>query len=195
MLSFIATTILLLITPGPGVLSTAGIGASYGIKPGLRYVTGLFIGSNAVLIAVASGLAGLILVNPVIRTILFSASALYLLYLAARIALAGTEIKFIQAQGEPGVLEGLLLQPINPKAYVVTTTLFSGFAFMPDAYWTEVIIKAVIFNGLWIPVHVIWLYAGAALQQLDLPPQTQRAINFAMAAAMVGVVALAALSG
>jgi len=194
MLSFLATTLLLIVTPGPGVLSTAGIGAAYGVRPGLRYVLGLFIGNNLVVLAVVSGLAALILLNPAIRTLLLGLSTLYLLYLAARIAFAGAKVRFIDAQREPGVLDGLLLQPINPKAYIVNTTLFSGFPFLPDAYWTEALIKVLLINLIWVPIHLAWLYAGVMLERLDLPERTQRAINVAMALSMLSVVALAALT-
>ena len=46
MLTFALAVFLLIITPGPGVLSTAGVGAAYGFQPGLRYVMGLFIGTT-----------------------------------------------------------------------------------------------------------------------------------------------------
>ena len=49
--------ILLLLTPGPGVLSTAGVGSAFGPWRGILYVTGLFLGTNAVAVAVISGLS------------------------------------------------------------------------------------------------------------------------------------------
>jgi len=194
MLEFIAAAFLLVITPGPGVMSAAGMGAAYGFRAGLRYVLGLLLGQLIVITAVVSGLAALILANPTIRTVLFVASTAYLLYLASRIAFAGTRIRFIEAEREPGVLMGLLLQPINPKAYVVNTTLFSGFVLFPEAYWTEVAVKFVVFHALWIPIHLGWLSAGVWLERLDLPERTHRVINIAMALAMLGVVGLAAAS-
>ena len=117
-----------------------------------------------------------------------------LLYLAARIALAGSRIAFIQARKPPGVLTGFLLQPINPKAYVVNTTLFSGFVLWPEALWTEALFKLIVVNAVWVPVHLLWLYGGVTLERLDLPERRQRAINIGMAAAMLGVVGLAAWS-
>ncbi len=191
MLGFAAAVFLLIVTPGPGVLSTAGVGAAFGFRAGLAYVTGLFVGTNLVALAVVSGLAALVLGSPLVRTVLLVASTLYLLYLAARIALAGTKVAFIEARGRPGVRAGLLLQIINPKAYAVNTTLFSGFAIFPDAYMAEVGVKFLILNLIWIPIHLGWLLAGAGLQRLDLAERTQRAINIAMALAMLGVVALA----
>jgi threonine/homoserine/homoserine lactone efflux protein len=53
MLTFAISVFLLIVTPGPGVLSTAGFGAAYGFKKSLRYVFGLFLGTNLVFLAVA----------------------------------------------------------------------------------------------------------------------------------------------
>lgn len=194
MLTFAAAVFFLIITPGPGVLSAAGVGAAYGFRSGLRYVLGLFIGNNIVIAMVVTGLAALVLASPAIRTILFIASTLYLLYLALRIALAGSKVAFIEARSEPGVMAGILLQPINPKAYAVNTALFSGFAIFPDAYLTEAAVKLVIANAIWVPIHVLWVWFGGTLKRLDLPQRTQRAINIAMAASMLLVVGLAAWS-
>ncbi len=194
MLSFFGAIVLLVTTPGPGVLSLAGVGAAFGFRAGLHYMTGLFIGNNLVGLAVVTGLAALILANPVIRTVLAIASAGYLFYMAIRIALAGSKVGFSAATRRPGIVDGVLLQLINPKAYVVSTSIFSGFVILPEALLAEVILKFLLFNVVWIPVHFVWLWAGSALQRLDLPPRVQRGINLIMAAALVGVVLLAGLS-
>lgn len=194
MLSFAAAVFFLIITPGPGVLSAAGVGAAYGMRSGLRYVTGLFLGNFAVGLLVISGLATLVLASPVVRTALMICSTAYLCYMAWRIAFAGTHLAFIDASGEPGVLAGFLLQPINPKAYAVNTFLFSGFSFLPDAYGAEVVCKLLIFNAIWVPIHVLWVWFGISLKRLDLAPHTHRVINIGMAASLLIVVALALLS-
>lgn len=194
MLTFAAAVFLLIVTPGPGVLSTAGVGAAYGFRAGLGYVTGLFIGTNTVALAVITGLAAIILALPVVREVLMVASVGYLLYLAARIAFAGSRIAFIEAKSAPGIGSGLLLQAINPKAYAVNTALITGFAFYPDNLAVETSLKLIIMNMIWIPIHLGWLWAGVALHRLNLPERTQRMINYGMALAMLGVVALAILS-
>lgn len=194
MLTFAIAVFLLLITPGPGVLSTAGVGAAFGKRAGLRYVLGLFLGTNMVALAVVSGLAAIVFSVPMVRNVLLIASALYLLYLAYRIAFAGANIAFIEATKQPGIKEGVLLQAINPKAYAVNTTLFTGFAFLSDSLMGETLIKFAIINAIWIPVHLLWLAAGSAVRRLDLPPRVQFIINILMALAMLGVVALAGFS-
>ncbi len=194
MLIFAAAVFFLLITPGPGVLSTAGVGSAFGFRPGARYILGLFIGTNLVALAVISGLAAIVLASAEIRLLLLIASGCYLVFLASRIALAGTKIAFIETKKAPGIWGGITLQAINPKAYTVNTTLFTGFAFWPESLATETLIKLLVINGIWIPIHFLWLGAGVWLNRLELPARVQFRINLAMAAAMLAVVALAALA-
>lgn len=194
MLTFAAAVFFLIITPGPGVLSAAGVGAAFGAKAGTRYLAGLFIGSNLVCLAVISGLTAVLFADARIRTALFLASIVYLTYLACRIAFAGSKIAFIERQNPPGITGGILLQAINPKAYAVNTALFTGFAFLPQNYPLEITLKLVIAHAIWIPIHFSWLWAGILLRRMDLPSRTQRAINVAMAMSMMLVVALAVIA-
>ena len=188
---FLSAVFLLLISPGPGVLSTAGVGAAFGANAGYRYVAGLFIGTNLVALAVVTGLAALLLAQPILRTVLLYASVIYLCYLALRIGLAGSSIAFISKAEAPGIANAIALQMINPKAYVVNTTLFTGFAFHGMALWQETLWKFLLINLVWIPIHLLWLAAGISLQRLALPPLWQRAINVFMALSLLVVVYLA----
>ena len=194
MLTFIAAVTLLIGTPGPGVLSAAGFGAAYGFKPSLRYVLGLFFGTNLVLLSIISGFAAIIMSMPQLRLVLMVLSVSYLLYLAARIAFAGSKIAFISAKTSPGIWSGILLQVINPKAYAVNTSLITGFNYAPDNVVFEIVSKVVIIMLIWTPIHLGWLWAGVVLHRLDLPAKTQRRINIVMASAMLGVVGLAVFS-
>ncbi|MCP1336716.1 LysE family translocator [Futiania mangrovi] len=191
MLEFALAVVFLIITPGPGVLSAAGVGAGFGYRAGFAYLAGLWMGNNLVTAIVISGVAAAALALPWLRAILLWGSAAYLLWLAAKIAFAGAKIAFIHSERAPGFWNGLALQPINPKAYAVNTALFSGFAFMPDALMAETAIKLVIVNVIWLPIHLAWLWAGVSLRRLNLAAGTQRAINMGMAAAMLAVVAIA----
>ena len=189
MITFGLAVFLLLVTPGPGVLSLASVGAAFGFRAGIGYLSGLFIGNNLVCFSVIFGLATVMLANPVIRTALLIASAAYLGYLAFRIAFAGAKIAFIQVS-KPGLLAGATLQLINPKAYAVHITLFSGFAFYPSNFLVEVMLKLFIANVIWILLHFFWLHAGVMVNRLELPEGTQRVINFIMAVCLFVVVGL-----
>ena len=122
------------ITPGPGVLSLARVGAAFGWRQGLKYMGGLFLGHFLVSFAVISGLAAIILAEPYIRTLLLFASTSYLGYLALQIAMSGSKVAFIELD-TPGFFAGITLRFINPKAYAVHTTFFTGFAFYPESFF------------------------------------------------------------
>ena len=130
MIAFGVAVFLLLVTLGQGVLSLASVGAAFGARAGFGYLSGLFTGNNLVCFEVISGLATIMLANPVIRMAPLIASAAYLGCLAFRVAFAGSKIAFIQG-AKLGLLAGATLQLINPKAYAVHITLFTGFVFLP----------------------------------------------------------------
>ena len=94
MLSFAAAALILVITPGPGVLSAAGVGSSFGYQAGTTYVAGLILGVNIVAAIVASGLSAIVLALPMLREVLLVSSAIYLTYLATRIAAGGRKSGF-----------------------------------------------------------------------------------------------------
>ena len=191
--SFALAVLLLPITPGPAVLTLAGVGSAFGWRHGMSFLLGLLVGVHLVCFAVISGLAALIIADPVVRIVLLLASSAYLGYLALKIALAGTKIGFIHIAA-PGVITGIMFQLINPKAYAVNTVLFSSFAFYPQNFYVETGLKLLINNALWIPIHLVWLYAGVKVSQLDLPVQTHKMINFAMSGCLLAVVGLSVVS-
>ena len=194
MLTFAVAVFFLIITPGPGVLTTAGIGSGYGYRAGARFLAGLWLGTNLVQLMVATGLTAVAFSIPELRIGLLFLSVAWFVYLAAKIAFAGARIGFIEADQAPGFWNGVILQFINPKAYAVSNLLISGYAFWPEDLAVEIALKFLIMNIIWVPVHITWLTAGVMVRRMELAPSVQRRINFAMAAALLTVVFLAAWS-
>ena len=180
----------LLITPGPGVLSTAGVGAAYGFNPGIKYVFGLFLGTNLVALIVVSGLATVIFSFPYVRIILLFLSSSYLIYLAIRIGFHGSDIRFLKSHLAPGVLQGFILQLINPKAYFVNLAFYSGFGFYPTSFVIEVLLKLLITNLIWIPIHFLWLYAGVLFYELPINRSSKLVVRIIMSLSLIFVVSL-----
>ncbi len=71
MATFAIAIFLMIITPGPGVLSLAGTGAGFGWRPGIFYLLGLFIGTNSVMIVVITGLKGVLFKIPFVEPVFF----------------------------------------------------------------------------------------------------------------------------
>ena len=194
LLTFILAVFLLLITPGPGVISTAGVGSGFGRRAGLIYLSGLWLGTNLVMLLVVGGYAALILSMPYLRIVLVFGSFGYLLWMAFRIAYAGRKLSWIKTEFAPGFRGGVFLQIINPKAYVVNTALFSGFPFESLSLGSETLWKILILNLIWIPIHFLWLHAGVILNRMALSSRSQFLINLGMSLSMIAVVLLAAMS-
>ena len=135
-------------TPGPAVLTLAGIGASYGYRAGLTFLAGLVCAWNIVILVVLSGLSSLILALPTARTILLAISIIYILHLAYQIASAGNKLSFRHPHSYPGFKSGLVLNLLNPKAYAVNSALLMGFTLYPDNLPVELILKIAIMNGI-----------------------------------------------
>lgn len=180
-----------MITPGPGVLTLAGVGSAYGYRLGFRYFLGLLIGQNMVAVAVATGLAAVLITAPVIRNILLALSVIYMLFLAYKIAFSGTKIAFIGTTKAPKIRDGIMLQAINPKAYAINTGFFTGFSIWPDSLTTEITFKFIVLNIIWLGIHILWLAIGVTIHKLNLAPKTQRTVNICMAIALLSVVGLA----
>jgi threonine/homoserine/homoserine lactone efflux protein len=193
--SFLAAVILLTATPGPGVLSVAGVGAAFGRRAGLRFVLGVFIGTNAVAVLAASGLAAVVMAEPRLRLALTVVSAVYLGWLALRIAMQGDRIALAAHARPPGVAGGIVLQLANPKCHAVNLSLFSGFPFSGVVVGGEIAMKFALINAVWVPVHFAWLAGGDALSRIELGPGSRRALNLGMAATMLAAVVLALAAG
>ena len=185
MLAFAISLFLLVVTPGPAVLSLAGIGSAFGYRAGIRYLGGLVIGYHFVILTVVSGLASILIAAPWMRNLLLVVSTGYLGFLAFRIAYAGSQVALVTPKAKPGLIAGVGLQLVNPKAYAVNTALMSGFSFYTDSLVIEIAIKLLIMNMIWIPLHLCWLYLGVRLNSFNLDDDTQKTINYAMASSLI----------
>ena len=194
MLTFTIAIFLMIITPGPGVLSLAATGSGFGWKAGILYLAGLLIGTNTVLVFVVTGFKGFLFEIPWVEPVFLIISLSYLTWIAWRIASAGNEIKFKKSKNEPTFFEAIFLQIINPKAYLVNGILFAGFPLKNFSLQQEILIKALIINLVWIPVHFFWLWLGIKLRQWGLNKGKQAIVNKVMAFCLLVVIGLAAFS-
>ena len=194
MINFAVAVFFLIITPGPGVLSVAGVGAAFGYRSGMKYIVGLCLGTNMVAIAVVTGLATIVLSNYPLRLALMISSSSYLIFLACKIVMTGTTVSFSRSERKPGIIAGILLQLVNPKAYAVNTAMYTGFLIYPNNIALEIGVKFAIMNLIWFPIHLFWLFLGVYLKSLNLSSKLQFKINALMALALILVVILALFS-
>lgn len=163
-------------SPGPAVLSVAGVGAAYGLRRSMAYTCGIIAGTSLVLLAVAGGLMSLLLAHPRLGPVLIVASGCYMVYLAFRIATAPPlgETRDVKA---PGFAGGLLLALANPKAWLALGAVFTGTTIDAVSQFAGSAIKIGVMIGMIAVINLCWLVAGSSFARLLRQPAMSRAIN------------------
>ena len=193
MTSYIIISFLMMVTPGPGVLSLAGVGAGFGWRVGIMYLIGLFLGTNGVALLVVLGFKQFLFEIDGVELTFLVLSLSYLSFLSWRIATSDNKTGFKETSKAPKLYEGVFLQFVNPKAYVVQGHLFVVLSLGIISYNTEILTKFLIVNSIWIPIHILWLWLGISLKKWSLASNKQVWVNRGMGLALFAVVILSAI--
>ena len=186
MLALILAALVVMGSPGPSTVSVTAVGAAFGLRRSLAYTAGLMAGTAGVLLAVAAGVMAALLTIPYAQPVLLGASALYILWLAWRIATAPPLADDPGAVAAPSFVAGFLLAIANPKAWFAIAAVFAGST-VPAAP------KVAALIGMIVLIHAAWLLAGASFARLFRHPTAARVANIAFALVLVATAAATVL--
>ncbi|MGX7875154.1 LysE family translocator [Mesorhizobium sp. ORM6] len=191
LLALVLASTVVMGSPGPATISVTAVGAAFGLRHSLRYACGIVFGTIAVLLVVATGVMAALTSMPRLAPLLAAASAVYILYLAFRIATAPPLAAGAGEASHPTWLAGFLLAVANPKAYVAIAVVFAGVS--SDRGGTELGLgtKLTVLAMMIVAIHALWLFAGAAFAGVLRRPAASRIINLVFAAMLVLTTALA----
>ncbi|WP_374384624.1 LysE family translocator [Dongia sp.] len=189
-LSFVVAALALTGSPGPATLGLAAAGAAFGLRRSRWLIAGIVAGVLAVLLLTVSGLFALILAQPGLALAVTIAAALYMLYLAFRIATAPLITEQVPGAAAPGFGQGLFLGLGNPKAYAAMAALCSGFTLLPGQPFPDALAKLALVAATIIPVNIAWSLLGVTLTRWLRDPRLGRAINVLFALLLMASVAL-----
>lgn len=178
-------------SPGPATLSIAGVGAAYGVRAGLPFLAGICVGTTVVLIAVATGVTGLVLSVPALSNAVTIAAALYILYLAWRIASAPVPGDANAETRPPAFGNAFLLAIANPKAFAAIGAVFSGHSLVPEDPFLDAGLKVAALIVVIVSVNVLWLAFGSSFSLLLRNPRAGRIANIGFAVLLLISVVLA----
>ncbi|MGO3741460.1 LysE family translocator [Kerstersia sp.] len=172
------------ITPGPNNVMLAASGLNFGFRRSVPHMLGISLGMMSMLILVGAGMGSLFLNFPWIYTALRYAGAAYLLYLAWRIATAGG-MEHTSQRGRPMTLmEALLFQWVNPKAWIMVVGAIA--AYVPQQNFFVNLAAATLLSGLVnLPCISVWTLCGTALRRVLTAPLAVRCFNLGMALLLV----------
>lgn len=190
---FFTTAILLIGTPGPATLSLAATSASFGIKRSMPFLFGILFGMALVIIGAVAGMASLLTGWPELRFTLQAIGGIYIIYLAYKIISAPIVIDDGENKKLPSLLDGLVLNLVNPKAYSAFLALFSQFLLPAETEFTSFVITGIACFILAFIIDVAWVMFGGMFKTIFAHPKWARSIRVLFAVLMVGSVALAML--
>lgn len=112
-------------TPGPANLVLMAAGARFGFRRTLPLIGGVILGKQFIIWPLGFGLMSLAAAAPLVFAAFKWASIAYMLWLAWKVA--GLRIRPGEAAEAPGFASGLIVHPMNPKAWAMTTASFGTF--------------------------------------------------------------------
>ncbi|MDS1142222.1 LysE family translocator [Pusillimonas sp. SM2304] len=172
------------ITPGPNNVMLTASGSTFGYRRSLPHMLGVTIGAAIMLLLVGAGLGTVFEAMPVLYTVLKYAGAAYLLYLAWRIARAGS-IDSGEARGKPFTfLEAAAFQWVNPKAWIMAVGIVAAYMPQENFFW-NLILAALVLSAVNFPSISVWTLFGSAVRRLLHRPESVQRFNIAMAILLV----------
>ncbi|WP_018391383.1 LysE family translocator [Ancylobacter sp. FA202] len=179
------------LTPGPNNMISAGSGAAFGFRRTLPQIWGVTVGFAVMLVAIGMGLGTLFLAIPYMHQTLKIVGALYLLYLAWKIANAGGPGDGSAVERPMTLLQSALFQWVNPKAWTIALSIIPAFTTVGGEHlFAEVAMIALVSGGVAFPSLCLWAGFGALLARLLSTPRQQRIVNYVMAALVASSVVM-----
>ena len=192
---FIVAATGLLGSPGPAIAALLAVGKAEGFTGVLRYYGGLQVGLAAAAAVSAAGLVSLLTAYPPVLHAMSLAAAVYLLYLAWKIAsspVGGDKAGAGRAvQSSP--LAAFTLGITNPKAYLAFASLMASYTLVRGDARADGLLKWLLVVLVMIMVDFAWLLAGVALSRASLPPKAEHVLNLVLAAMIAAAGGLALL--
>ena len=158
-----AFIILMVGTPGPANLLAMSAGSQLGFYKCIPFNLGLTLGKILLNTAMGLGL-GVLLVNfTTFQTTIKFLGAGYMIYLALKSW--NTNIKNNEGKPNIGWKQGILVHPLNPKAWVMTLIAWTEFGPQLGNFTVQFIVITSSFALTQIFVHNLWSLLGAILSR------------------------------
>ncbi len=170
------------VSPGSSNVMLMTSGANFGFGRTVPQVLGITAGFTSLLLGVGLGLGALFHAWPALSVGLKTGGAIYLLYLAWRIALSRSISAGQATSARPlTFMESALFQWINPKAWVVALAAVAVYV-DAAAPWTSLTWMCLVFALVNLPSVSLWAGFGVALRGFLAQPGRLKWFNMAMGA-------------
>ena len=189
-LSFIPFAFSQFATPGPANMAMLATGARFGFRAALPFVAGVILGKQLIIWPIGYGIMEVASQIPLLFEILKFLSALYIIWLAWRVA------NMRLSSGEPsvdapGFWSGLLVHPLNPKAWAMILVGFTNFVESDTTTFYATLYIATSLLIIQIICHPIWTLFGDRIAKFIIGKKYERVFMWFLALVTVIFVLMA----
>lgn len=189
-LSFIPFAFSQVATPGPANMAMMATGARFGFRAALPFVAGVILGKQLIIWPIGYGIMEVASQIPILFEILKFLSAVYIIWLAWRVA------NMRLSSGEPsvdapGFWSGLLVHPLNPKAWAMILVGFTNFVESDTTTFYATLYIATSLLIIQIICHPIWTLFGDRIAKFIIGKKYERVFMWFLALVTVIFVLMA----
>ncbi|MBU1566555.1 MAG: LysE family translocator [Proteobacteria bacterium] len=183
-LAFVAASAVVLVIPGPTILTVISYSVTHGHRANIPLVTAVALGDSTALVFSLLGLGALLAASAVWFTVIKLIGGIYLLYLGIRLLKTGgslTNITMSVPTASPWKLfaNTYLVTALNPKGIIFFVAFLPQFINHTDRVTAQLWLLATTFVVLaTINASLYATFAGSA-RQLLISPRAQRRFNIA----------------
>ena len=172
-------------TPGPNTTLSTALAANHGLRRSLRFVLAVPVGWVLLLALCALGVGALVTGIPALRWAIKGVGIAYLLWLAFKLSRSGQLAQAQQAQLQVGCGQGVLLQFVNIKAWLLALTIVAGWVAGQSDVTTRMLVVLPVMALYALSSNLLYACIGAALRQWLAQGQRLLWFNRGMAALLV----------
>lgn len=171
-------------SPGPNTTLSTALAANGGLPRAMRFVWAVPVGWSLLLALCAAGVGTLVMAAPSLRGVIKALGVGYLLWLAWKLSGSGSLGQADSAKLRVGFKQGVMLQFLNIKAWLLALTLVAGWiAGQPDALRRFAIVAPVMLVYAFTS-NFAYALAGALLRHWLAQGRRLLWFNRAMAAVL-----------
>ena len=189
-LSFIPFAFSQVATPGPANMAMMATGARFGFRAALPFVVGVILGKQLIIWPIGYGIMEVASQVPLIFEILKFLSAIYIIWLAWRVA--NMRLSYGESSVDaPGFWSGLLVHPLNPKAWAMILVGFTNFVESDTTTFYATLYIAASLLIIQIICHPIWTLFGDRIAKFIIGKKYERVFMWFLALVTVIFVLMA----
>lgn len=181
-------------TPGPANMALMATGARFGFRAALPFVAGVALGKQLIIWPIGFGLMALSAHVPWLFAALKYISAAYIIWLAWKVA----NLRLGQGKDTsqaPGFVSGLIVHPLNPKAWAMIFGGFTAFVGPQTPALVATAHIAAVLLACQIVLHPIWTLAGDGIARTVAGTPGEPYLMWTLAALTVASVLFALFGG